>query len=168
MRDCEDPTIDELTNLIEPSLTEMGFELVQIRMMGGSKRTLQVMAEPTDRERQMTVDDCADISRTVSAILDVADPIVGNYTLEVSSPGIDRPLVKSEDFERFAGFEAKIELTELFDGRRRLTGKLLGLAENEFVSIEVENSAMKVPFHSIRRAKLTLSDELIAAHSARH
>ena len=111
---------------IAPSLAAMGYRLVRVSVTGGRRATLQVMAERAD-ERAMTVEDCADISRTVSALLDVADPIAGSYTLEVSSPGIDRPLVKREDFARFAGHEAKIELAAPRDGRRHVRGRLLGV-----------------------------------------
>ena len=112
-------SFNEVALLIEPTLRDLGFDLVQVRIVGGSRRTLQVMAEPADRERAMTVDDCATISRAVSAVLDVADPIEGAYSLEVSSPGIDRPLVRRDDFVRFTGFEAKLECEPALQGRKR-------------------------------------------------
>src|SRR5690554_5392970 len=105
--------------LIEPSLEEMGYELVRVQLTGGPRPGLQIMAERADRA-QMSVEDCAAISRAISAILDVEDPIAGAYTLEVSSPGIDRPLTRPEDFDRFQGFEARIECREAVEGRRRL------------------------------------------------
>src|SRR5579875_2947076 len=104
--------------LIEPSLSAMGYRLVRVMLTGGRRATLQVMAERRD-EVPMSVEDCAEISRAVSALLDVADPIAGSYILEVSSPGVDRPLVEKADYDRFAGFEAKIELNEPLAGRRR-------------------------------------------------
>src|SRR5262245_53481048 len=119
-------SFNEVALLIEPTLRDLGFDLVQVRMVGGNRRTLQVMAEPADRERAMTVDDCATISRAVSAVLDVADPIEGAYSLEVSSPGIDRPLVRREDFARFAGSEAKLECEPALQGRKRFRGMLHG------------------------------------------
>src|SRR5262245_49006354 len=123
----------EVAPLIEPTVRDLGFNLVQVRMMGGSRRTLQVMAEPVDRARVMTVEDCAAISRAVSAVLDVADPIEGAYSLEVSSPGIDRPLVRPGDFERFSGFEAKVECEPAVQGRKRFKGLLRGLEGDDVV-----------------------------------
>lgn len=152
--------------LIEPSVEALGFRLVQLRAMGGTARpTLQIMAERNDNG-EMNVDDCAKISRTVSAILDVEDPITSAYVLEVSSPGIDRPLVRLEDFSRFAGFEAKIELRRLIDGRRRYSGELAGVDADQ-VLVDVDNrdgpERVSVPFAEIERAKLLLTDELIEA-----
>lgn len=144
----------------------MGFELVQVRMVGGSRRTLQVMAEPLDRNRRMNVDDCAEISHAISAVLDVADPISGSYALEVSSPGIDRPLVRREDFVRFTGLEAKFECDPAVDGRKRFRGLLRGLEQDEIV-VEEENAApVRLPFASIKKAKLTLSPALLRRAAA--
>lgn len=157
-------TDEHLGALIEPSLNDLGYELVQVRMIGGARRTLQVMIEPLERGRPMDVEDCALASQTVSALLDVADPIAGAYALEVSSPGIDRPLVKPADFERFKGYEVAIELERLIDGRRRFKGELLGLdADGEVVLKQAESSA-RFPFETIKKAKLVLTDELLAAH----
>jgi ribosome maturation factor RimP len=133
----------------------MGFDLVQVRLVGGTGRTLQVMAEPLDRERGMTVDDCAQISRAISAVLDVADPIEGAYALEVSSPGIDRPLVRREDYARFAGQEAKLECEPPVDGRKRFRGLVRGL-EGDDVLVEDEGALVRIPFGSVRKARLTL------------
>ena len=110
----------------------------------------------------MTVEDCATISRDVSAVLDVEDPIKGAYNLEVSSPGLDRPLVRQKDFERFVGFEAKIETHELLNGRRYFRGRLLGLAGDK-VRIALDDGEWQVPFPGIRSAKLVMNDELLAA-----
>ena len=118
------------------------------------------MAEPLDRDHRMTVDDCAEISHAISAVLDVADPIPGTYTLEVSSPGIDRPLVRPHDYERFAGFEAKLETTEPLDGRKRFSGLLEGL-EGDEVLLRQEGELVRIPFRAIRKAKLTLSPALL-------
>ena len=109
----------------------------------------------------MRVEDCADISRSISALLDVADPIAGAYTLEVSSPGIDRPLVRPEDYDRFAGFEARIELSAPLDGRKRFRGRLLGRAE-EYVRLVGEAGEVRLPLAGIARAKLVLTDDLLA------
>ena len=152
--------------MIAPSLEAMGYHVVRVAITGGRRATLQVMAERADAQA-MTVEDCADISRTISALLDVADPIAGSYTLEVSSPGIDRPLVRREDFARFAGFEAKVELSEPVAGRRRFRGKLLGV-EGEAVRLQVDADAEPVvlPLAAVTRAKLVLTDELLAASRA--
>lgn len=141
----------------------MGFELVQVRLMkGAGSTTLQVMAEPADRKRTMTVEDCAEISHAVSAVLDVADPIAGAYRLEVSSPGIDRPLVRGEDFARFAGSPARIELIDPVDGRKRFQGVLGGFADGE-VLIEVGGERLRFPLARIGKAKLTVAESLIGA-----
>jgi ribosome maturation factor RimP len=150
--------------MIAPSLDAMGYRVVRVAVTGGRRATLQIMAERRD-DQAMTVEDCAEISRTVSALLDVADPIAGAYTLEVSSPGIDRPLVRREDFARFAGFEAKIELTQPHDGRRRFRGKLLGV-EGDAVRLLVDDAPVALPLAAVARAKLVLTDALLAASRA--
>ena len=119
---------NSIAQMIDPSLAAMGYRLVRVLMTGGRRSTLQVMAERLD-DLPITLDDCAEISRSVSALLDVADPIAGAYTLEISSPGIDRPLVRAEDYDRFSGFEARIELAVPLDGRKRFRGRLVGTAE---------------------------------------
>ena len=148
--------------LIAPTLEAMGYDLVRVRLSGGKqRRRLQVMAERID-ESGMTVDDCADISRAVSVLLDTEDPIPGSYDLEVSSPGIDRPLTRPRDFERFAGHEAKIELRDAIDGRRRFRGLLRGLEDGN-VLLELDDDIAKLPCDEIETAKLMLTDELLAA-----
>lgn len=156
------PTIDtnEIARIIEPSLDAMGYRLVRIMLTGLRRPTLQVMAERRD-DQPMTVDDCADISRTVSAMLDVADPIAGAYTLEISSPGLDRPLVRPEDYDRFAGFEARIELSAPLDGRKRFKGRLLG-RDGEAVRLVGDGGELRLPLAAIARAKLVLTDDLLA------
>ncbi len=151
-----------LESLITPTLEGMGYELVRIELQGNTRQTLQIMAERVDRQ-PMTVDDCADISRAVSAVLDVEDPIGDAYMLEVSSPGIDRPLTRREDFVRFAGFEAKIETTTPLDGRKRFRGVLLGLNEENAVVLREEETDIGIPFDAVRKAKLLLTDALIEA-----
>ncbi len=153
---------DRIAAIIEPSLTGMGYALVQVRMIEGARRTLQIMAERVDG-KNMTVDDCATISHSVSALLDVEDPIKGAYTLEVSSPGIDRPLVKRADFERFAGFEAKLETKLPLDGRRRFKGRIKAVEGEEIVMDTAEGQA-RIPHHSVQSAKLLLTNELINWH----
>ena len=151
----------EIGRLVEPSLDGMGYELVRVRVTGGDGPTLQIMAERKDR-RDMTVEDCAEISRNLSAVLDVEDPISESYALEVSSPGIDRPLMRLQDYERFAGFEAKIETKRPHDGRRKFTGRLAGV-RGQRIAIGGETGEAEIPFDEIARAKLVLTDELIAA-----
>jgi len=122
---------------------------------------MQIMAERKD-EAPMTVDDCADISRAVSAVLDVEDPIDEAYELEVSSPGIDRPLTRARDYDRYAGFEARVELKIAQEGQRRFKGKLLGLQDDK-VMLQVEGDTVALPLATIQKAKLVLTDDLIAA-----
>ncbi len=149
---------------ITPALADMGYDIVRVVMSGNDVKTLQIMAERKDGI-DMTVDDCADISRTVSALLDVADPIAGRYTLEVSSPGLDRPLVKPSDYVRFAGDMAKIELDHDINGRKRFKGRLKGLSEDgQTVFFDFEGTDMQVSFRDIAKAKLVLTDELIQKH----
>ena len=152
---------NEIARIIEPSLEAMGYRLVRVALTGTQRPTLQVMAERRD-EAAMAVDDCALISRSISALLDVADPIAGAYMLEVSSPGIDRPLVRPEDYDRFAGFEARIDLVAPLDGRKRFRGRLLGRVE-EHVRLLGEAGEVRLPLAAIVRAKLVLTDDLLAA-----
>ena len=157
---------NEVARIIEPSLDAMGYRLVRLMQTGGPRRpTLQIMAERRD-EAPMTVEDCAEISRAVSALLDVADPIAGAYMLEVSSPGIDRPLVRPEDYDRFAGFEARVDMANPIDvagqgGRKRFRGRILG-REGDHVRLADENGEVRLPLDAIARAKLVLNDELLA------
>lgn len=153
--------IAKIEEIIAPSLDAMGYRVVRVLMMGGRRATLQVMAERRDGA-PMSVEDCAEVSRTVSALLDVNDPIAGAYDLEVSSPGLDRPLVRPEDYTRFAGFEAKIELNRPRDGKRRFRGKLLGLAGDE-VRLLIDAATVTLPLADVARAKLVITDELLAA-----
>lgn len=153
---------DRISALVAPSLDAMGYELVRVLLQGRQNLTLQVMAERRDRQ-PMTVDDCAEISRSLSAILDVEDPVAGAYTLEVSSPGIDRPLTRPQDFERFAGFEAKVETLQPVEGRKRFRGQVMGINEDGQVRLVVETGEIALPLASIKAAKLVLTDALIAA-----
>jgi ribosome maturation factor RimP len=151
-----------IERLIAPSAEAMGFRVVRVLLTGNRRARLQIMAERADGSG-MIVDDCASLSRAVSAILDVEDPIAGSYELEVSSPGIDRPLTRLADFERFAGFEAKVESSVAdADGRRRWVGRLLGL-DGETVRLATEDGDVAVPFANLTKAKLVLTDALIAA-----
>lgn len=153
-----------LAEIVGPVIEDMGFELVRVRLMGGSKnaKTLQIMAERPDGG--IEVDECADISNAVSAVLDVEDPILDAYSLEVSSPGIDRPLTRLKDFDTFEGYEAKLETAELVGGRKRFKGVLAGVEEND-VLINIEDQGEDVTvgldFDWLADAKLILTDELI-------
>lgn len=152
-----------LAGIIGPVIEGMGFELVRVRLMGGKTRILQIMADRPDGG--IEVDECAAISTAISAVLDVEDPIEDNYVLEVSSPGIDRPLTRLKDFEMWKGWEARIETTELIDGRRRFKGALAGV-EDEEVLILIEEAGEEVTiglrFDWLSDAKLILTDDLIA------
>ncbi len=152
-----------LAGVVEPVIAGMGFELVRLRLMGGQRKTLQIMADRPGGG--IEIDDCAAISTAVSAALDVADPIAEAYTLEVSSPGIDRPLTRLGDFDRWAGHEARIETSEAIDGRRRFRGVLQGTEDGE-VLIEIAGEAGPVTiglgFDWLADAKLVLTDALIA------
>jgi ribosome maturation factor RimP len=149
-----------IAGLIEPVLADMGFELVRIRLMGGKSPTLQIMAQRPDGT--IEVDDCAAISTAVSALLDVEDPIAEAYTLEVSSPGIDRPLTRLADFDRWTGHEARIETEELIDGRRRFKGQLAGIdGEEVLIALDDSDVTIGLKFDWISDAKLVLTDDLI-------
>lgn len=151
-----------IAEIIGPAIEDLGFELVRVLLSGQRRKKLQIMAEPLDGSA-MNVDHCADISRAVSALLDVEDPIDDAYVLEVSSPGIDRPLVKLVDFDRFKGFDARVEMHTGIDGRRRFSGRLLGIADDH-VLMDVEEGEVRLPYADIQKSKLLMTDELIQAH----
>ena len=152
-----------LAKIVTPVIEGLGFELVRLRLMAGKTRTLQIMADRPDGG--IEVADCAAISTAVSAALDVEDPLDDAYTLEVSSPGIDRPLTRLKDFAVWEGYEARLETTELIDGRRRFRGMLAGV-EGDEVLIEIEENGEPITiglqFDWLSEAKLVLTDELIA------
>lgn len=153
---------DRITQLIAPSVEAMGFALVRVRLSGrDGDRTLQIMAEPLDGG-EMTVAFCAELSEAISALLDVEDPIAGAYALEVSSPGIDRPLTREEDYVRFAGHVAKLELDKADDGQRRFRG-VLGGVEKGAVTLDCDPplGRVQLPLARIAEARLVLTDELI-------
>jgi len=152
-----------LTKLIEPAAKAEGLELVRVKMMGGtSDPTLQVMAERPDT-RQLTLEDCARLSRRLSDVLDETDPIDGAYRLEVSSPGIDRPLTRLKDFDDWKGHEARIVLAEKRDGRKVFSGELAG-AEGDQIVVDVQGvGETRLPFAAIHSAKLVMTDKLIEA-----
>ncbi|MCR5878031.1 ribosome maturation factor RimP [Phenylobacterium sp. J367] len=151
-----------LLELLDPVAEAAGYEIVRIRLMGGSEqRRLQIMAErPSDGD--MNVEDCARLSRAISEVMDAADPISGEYLLEVSSPGVDRPLTRLKDFETFEGYEARLELDRLAEGRKRFKGVLAGVEGDSIgIDLEGEDETAMVPFAWITDAKLVLSDELM-------
>ena len=150
----------KIEKIIEPAVSDLGFAIVRVQVSGKQNPTLQIMAEPI-LGKFMTVEDCAMISRAVTAILDVDDPIQGDYTLEVSSPGIDRPLIKLQDFERFTGSEARIETLELIDGRKRFRGRL-SVIQSGSVTISKDGMDWTIPFPAIRRAKLLAQEDQLA------
>lgn len=153
-----------IAGLVEPVIEDMGYRLVRVRMTGDGGGTVQIMAERPDGS--LSIDDCVDMTRVLSPLLDVDDPVPGGYRLEISSPGIARPLVRPEDFERWAGFEAKIELRELLAGRKRFRGILDGFADGE-VRLETELSGFDepqtvgLPFEAIHEARLVMTDTLL-------
>jgi ribosome maturation factor RimP len=154
----EDRTLMEL---LDPVAEAAGYEIVRLRLMGGQTRRLQIMAERPDGT--MDVEDCARLSRAISQVMDAADPIKGEYLLEVSTPGIDRPLTRLKDFDTYEGLEARFELDRLADGRKRFRGTLAG-TEDGNVGIDLEDETdvtVYVPFAWIIEAKLILSDELL-------
>ena len=152
-----------LADIIIPVIEGLGFELVRLRLMGGKTRILQIMADRPDGG--IGVDECGEISTAVSAVLDVEDPLEDNYVLEVSSPGIDRPLTRLKDFDVWKGWEARIETTELIDGRRRFKGGLAGIDGDE-VLITLDEGGEEVTiglkFDWLSDAKLILTEELIS------
>jgi len=153
---------EQIATLIGPIADELGYELVRVQIQGGARRaTLQIMAERRDRTA-MIVEDCARLSRAISNLLDEVDPIAGEYTLEVSSPGIDRPLMKRADYERFLGHEAKIEMNAAIDGRKRFQGVIAAL-HGDAVMLDSEGATVPLPLAQVKSAKLVLTDRLIAA-----
>lgn len=152
---------ERVAELVEPSLNGLGYDLVRVRFVHG---TLQVMAERRD-EAPMTVDDCTTISHSVSALLDVADAVKSSYTLEVSSPGLDRPLVRLADFERFSGLAAKIEMKLPVDGRRKFAG-VLGGANGPLVRLETEEGLVELSFADIAQARLDVSAGMLKPEKA--
>ena len=149
-----------LLKILNPMIEGLGYEVVRLRLMSGNTPTLQIMAQKPDGT--MEVDGCAEISTAVSALMDVEDPIIEAYTLEVSSPGIDRPLTRLKDFDQWIGYEAKIETERLIDGRRRFRGELAGTDGDE-VLITIDEGTIGLKFDWLADAKLILTDDLIRA-----
>jgi ribosome maturation factor RimP len=152
---------ETIEHLVKSPLHAEGFDIVRVILSGDRRPKLQIMVERLDGGA-VNVDDCAQASRLVSAVLDVEDPLAGPYVLEVSSPGIDRPLTRLGDFERFAGFEARVELRVPLAGRRRFRGRLRGVDQDR-IRLETESEEIELSFDDIQKAKLMLTDDLIAA-----
>ncbi len=154
-----------LAGLVEPVVAGHGLALVRLQLSGGARRqVLQVMVERIDGAT-ITVDDCAHASRALSAVLDVEDPIGGAYMLEVSSPGIDRPLTRRADFERYSGHQARVELDPPLDGRRRFTGQIEGV-DGAYLMLATEEADLRLPLANLAKAKLVLTDALLAEAAA--
>jgi ribosome maturation factor RimP len=151
--------LSRINEIIEPSLSAVGYALVQVKLADGKRKTLSIMAERADGV-MMSFDDCELITNTVSALLDVEEPISGAYNLEVCSPGLDRPLVRKEDYTRFAGQDAKMETIIPVSGRKRFRGTLKGLV-GDAVSIHTTEGEFELPLSHIRTAKLVPSDEIV-------
>jgi ribosome maturation factor RimP len=151
----------KLLELLDPVAEAAGYEIVRLRLMAGkAQRRLQIMAETPAGD--MVVEDCARLSRAISAVMDAADPISGEYVLEVSSPGVDRPLTRLKDFADYEGFEARLELDRLAEGRKRFKGVLAGVEDDNIaIDLEGEDHTALVPFSWILEAKLVLTDQLM-------
>lgn len=158
------PIDAKIAAIIGPTVADMGFHLVRLRLMSGRRPTLQIMAERPDGT--MEVEDCAKLSRALSAVLDVEDPIDGEYVLEVSSPGIDRPLTRPADFANYSGHLARLETAEVMHGRKRFKGFLKGIESVDgetIIHLDAEQAGeVTIPFSALTEAKLVLTDELIA------
>ena len=161
-------TQNTLENIIEPVVESLGYETVRVLLSGGVRQTLQVMIDMKDESRSITVEDCATVSRKLSKVLDETNPIDNEYALEVSSPGIDRPLTKPRHFERFVGNEAKIETKEAVDSRKRIKGVILKTDGAKNVHIKMDDKEYVVAFDNILKAKLVLTDELLAEYEQEH
>ena len=156
-----------LLELLDPVAEAQGYEIVRLRLMGGDhQRRLQVMAERA-ADGDMNVEDCARLSRAISEIMDAADPVAGEYTLEVSSPGVDRPLTRLKDFATFEGYEGRLELDRMAEGRKRFRGLLAGVdGDNVAIDLEGEEHTALIPFAWITDAKLILTDDLMKRGAA--
>ncbi len=154
------PLIKKIERIISPTAESMGYEIVRALLVGSGKPTLQIMAERPDGT--MLVDDCERLSRAVSALLDVENVFDGAFYLEVSSPGIDRPLTRMKDFDIYKNNQARVEIDDAIDGQKKFKGLLKGL-DGENVVIETEKGPVAIPFRLIQKAKLLLTDELLKA-----
>ena len=153
-----------LEGMLEPVVDGMGYELVRVLTIGAKNPTLQVMIDRKDG-KEVTVDDCAAVSRRLSDVLDEKDPIESQYSLEVSSPGIDRPLTKPEHFARFSGYEAKIETSTVIEGRKRFKGRISGIDDKNNIVFEMDGTEYVIPFDEVAKAKILITDELLQKYA---
>lgn len=149
-----------LADILEPVIDQMGYDTVRIMTIGEKDPTLQIMIEHKESGKELTVDDCAAVSRAVSAVLDEKDPIDGRYTLEISSPGLDRPLTKPEHFLRYIGYAVKVETVEPVEKRKRFKGTLKNISPDNVITIDMEDKDYSVAFANIAKAKIVITDEL--------
>ncbi len=156
-----------LQDMIEPVVENLGFELVRVMTIGQTNPTLQIMIDLPDNSRDITVDDCATVSRALSDLLDEKDPIKDKYILEVSSPGLDRPLTKLKHFVRYKGYDVKLETENKIENRKRFKGKISEV-DDQNVVINMEDTLYTIPFASISKAKLVITDELWEEYQAAH
>lgn len=157
-----------LADIIEPVVEASGFEVVRILTIGDSHPTLQVMIEPKDYTKELTVDDCALVSRAISAVLDEKDPINEQYTLEVSSPGLDRPLTKKEHFVRYKNYVIKLETLEPVEKRKRFKGIIKDVLASDEIVIQMDETEYKIAYSNIAKAKIVITDELWAEYLKAH
>lgn len=153
------PVEERVIALIEPTAADLGYRVVRVRLSGQRRKRLQIMAERI-ADGQMSVDDCSRLSRALSPVFDLEDPVQGEYDLEISSPGIDRPLMTLEDFQRFVGHEAKLETVAMIDGRRRFTGAIAGV-EDGVIVLRMQGGDVRLEFSALSDARLVLTDKLI-------
>jgi ribosome maturation factor RimP len=163
------PLEEKIEAIIRPSLEGLGFTLVRVRLLesvGKHQKTLQIMAERTS-DGSMLMDDCVEVSRTISALLDVEDPIDSEYTLEVGSPGMDRPLLKLADFEKYKGYTIKLSTTESVEGRKKFRGILEGVDGDDILLVlnDGSNKRVRVPHALVHASNLIITDEMIKAAS---
>ena len=157
-----------LNDMLEPLIADLGYETVRIITIGQVNPTLQVMIEVADGSRDINVDDCAKVSRALSAVLDETDPIKDKYVLEVSSPGLDRPLTKPAHFDRFKGYSAKVEMLSEVNGRKRIKGIIKGLDEQNNILMDMDGTEFVIAFDNIAKAKIIITDELWEKYQAEH
>jgi ribosome maturation factor RimP len=158
------PLEQSIEEIITPSLNSMGFEVVRVRLMeskGKRGKTLQIMAERQDGS--MSLEDCVEVNNTVSTLLDVEDPINGEYNLEISSPGMDRPLVKLSDFEKYTGYEIRLSTNEPVDGQRKFRGKIKAVEQEDILLALSDGSGKesRIPYGLVHSAQLIITDEML-------
>ena len=156
-----------LQDMLEPTINELGFDVVRILTIGQKNPTLQIMIERKDRT-DIIVEDCAKVSRAVSEILDEQDPIKDQYSLEVSSPGLDRPLITLEHFQRFSGYEAKIETAVEVESRKRFKGRIVNVDDKNNIHFEMDGQEYVIPYDAVSKAKILITDELLAKYQETH